>query len=69
MELSEHAQALQDVAGSMSMLGDLPMISAVVKVGMERERVGMSAAEVSTMHVKVPATLTGVYSMQRNLRS
>ena len=63
MELPERAQALQDVAGSTSMLRDLPVMSAVVKAGPEREQVGMSSAEVSTMHAKVQATLTGVYSV------
>ena len=63
MELLGQARALQAVAGSTSMLGDLPVVLAVMKVGPGRERVGMPLAEVSTMDAKVPATLMGVYSV------
>ena len=63
MELLGRVRALQDVAGSTSMLGDLPVVSAVAKVGPGQERVGMPLAEVSTMHAKVMVILTGVYSM------
>ena len=69
MELLGRARALQDVAGFASMLGDLPVVSAVVKAGPGQERVGMPLAEVSTMHEKVPAPLTGVYSVRKNLGS